>query len=148
MPSIRPRVVTAADVRLGSVLLTADQPAAKEDPYLAKVVKYIPGEVVAAYVTGAGIIRSMSDDALCLWIWSGLLALMSGVWTAVMTREDGQPVALFQALTAPVATAVWIFALGGPFEVQFGEHYDPGMGSLALIAFTLIVPPAEKIFVK
>ena len=145
MPTLRPRVITAADARHS---LTAGQAQPAEDPYVAKVVKYIPAEVVAAYQAGAGIIldSQAASKTNVLWAWVAFLFILCPFWMAFATRERGQPIAWFQTLIAPVAFLVWVFALGGPFEQA--AWYEPLYGSLALIAMTLVVPILEKVLVR
>jgi hypothetical protein len=54
--AIRPRVYTARDA--------ACDAATSEDSYLTKVVKYIPAEIVAAYVAAARALARATR-----WIW-------------------------------------------------------------------------------
>lgn len=136
---LRPRVFTARDV--------AGDPSVQQDSYLAKVVKYIPGEIVAAFVATEGILSSADvPKEAVMWIVVGLLVVLTPVWTLVATNAPGKPKPIFQAVAATFAFVVWVFALGGPFVFQ--PWYNPAYGSLALIFATLIIPLAENIFVR
>jgi hypothetical protein len=110
------------------------------DGYFDRVLKYIPADVVGAWVAVTGILKSNAEgdpnaDAL-LWGVFAFGLVFTAWWTWFQTREPGQPSATQQTLIATLAFAVWVAALGGPFLTVpgFRELY----GSLALIAFTLI----------
>ena len=45
--TLRPRVMTAQDVKI--------DPGQAEDTYLGKVSRYIPAEIVAAYIAARGL---------------------------------------------------------------------------------------------
>jgi hypothetical protein len=143
--------VTARDDQVarddGLEALGPTKAPAVQDNYLVKLVKYIPAEVVAAYQAGEGIIPSLKYASVIQWIWFGILLVASPFWIGIATRERGQPIAWFQTAVAPVAFTVWVFALGGPFKDSF-SWYEPGLGSLLLIAVTLLLPIVEKPLIK
>ncbi|MGQ9626202.1 MAG: hypothetical protein ACUVV0_04770 [Anaerolineae bacterium] len=140
MEPLRPRVYTALDA--------ARDPTTKEDNYLAKVVKYIPGEIVAAYVAASGALTTAKDAVpleTVLWIVTGVLLVLTPLWILIATAEPGKPRPVFQAVAATIAFICWVFALGGPFAFQ--PWYVPVYGTLVLIFSTLVIPLAEKAFV-
>lgn len=108
----------------------------KPDDYTARLLKYIPAEVIAAYLAAQGIIESAGSDTgrqTALWI----AAALGLVLTPLYLRRAG--VRKVRQLTlSSVSFVVWVFALGGPFEGL--EFYVPYHGSLALIAVSLIAP--------
>lgn len=139
--ALRPRVTTAKDAAL--------DPAAKEDSYVGKVVKYIPAEVVAAYVAATGAVKSAgagAPSATLLWIVAAALCVITPIWVLVAAAEPGKPRPAFQAGAATAAFACWVFALGGPFELA--PWYRPVYGTLVLIFATLVIPLIEKAFIK
>jgi len=125
----------------------AGGPAPALDTYISRLVKYIPAEIVAAYL----LVRGFIPPDAPRWIWwivfAGLMGLT--VWyTLDATRRPGLPPAYTQSVIAVLAFAVWTFAIGGPyFEVASWYrqyHYLPG---IILVLFTLAVariPPLEK----
>jgi|GEM_PF-366670 len=148
MAHLRPRVILARDVgRKGAQHAEGARPR-REDPYLVRVVQYIPSEVVAAYVAGSGAIAQLSGPEPWEWIWFGFLLVVTPVWTAVATRAKGEPVAWFQAGAATVAFVAWVFGLGGPFARSFPASYETPLGGLVLIAVTLLVPVCERLLVR
>jgi hypothetical protein len=141
MGLLRPRVVTAQDV--------AADPKRDEDGYLAKVVKYIPGEIVAAYVAAAAALEQAGDSIpleTVLWIVSIVLFVLAPIWILIAAREPNMPAPVFQAVVAPIAFVAWVFALGGPFAFQ--AWYQPVYGTLVIIFVTIVIPLAEKLFIK
>jgi hypothetical protein len=138
--ALRPRVYTWKDASL--------DPAVTEDTYFGKVVKYIPAEIVAAYVAAAGALRSAQDQIpleTLLWLVGAALVVLSPIWVLIAAAEPGRPRPAFQAGAAAAAFACWVFALGGPFEFQ--SWYKPVYGTLVLIFATLIIPLVEKALV-
>ncbi|MFX0199207.1 MAG: hypothetical protein ACFFCW_24050 [Candidatus Hodarchaeota archaeon] len=141
MGTLRPRVYTARDAAIDS--------ETKEDGYLAKVVKYIPGEITAAYVAATGALETAKATVpleTMLWVVAAVLFVLTPIWILVATAEPNKPRPVFHAVAAPIAFACWVFALGGPFAFQ--RWYVPVYGTLVLILATFVVPIAERAFVK
>lgn len=126
-------------------------PDSKEsDSYFEKLIKYIPADIVAAYVAIAGILQENGNQPLWLtWsVFATLLALTPLYVCFVKTTPKGFLSAkCFHWVTACLAFTVWVFALGGPFAATF-EWYRPYFGSVALILTTLIIPVLEGQFYK
>jgi hypothetical protein len=108
------------------------------DTYFDRVIKYIPADVVGAWVAVTGVINSQANVSPTIW-WLAFAVgtLAAAAWTWKQTSEPGKPTATVQILVATVAFVVWVFALGGPFAGE--DWYKPYQGSLVLIAFTLLV---------
>ncbi|MFZ1947683.1 MAG: hypothetical protein WAW06_09055 [bacterium] len=137
----RPRVYTAADA--------ACDAGTSEDSYLTKVVKYIPAEIVAAYVAAARALEGAGgqvDLETALWVVATVLLALTPLWIIFAASEPGKPRPAFQAAAAAFAFACWVFALGGPFE--FLAWYRPVYGTLILIFATLALPVVEKALVR
>jgi hypothetical protein len=137
--TLRSRVVNAADA--------ADNPALKEDNYVQKVVRYIPGEIVAVYTTAYGLVLSTQGipTVTILWIVIGVLAVLTPFWLYYATAIPGRKPPVFQIVTGTLAYLVWVFALAG---ATLFPWYNPLYGSLLLLLFTLVAPIAEKAFVR
>ncbi len=115
----------------------ASRGAVEADDYKARLFKYIPAEVVAAYVSATGIVPETSPNRVrLLWIIFALCAVAAPLYLARATAEPvGTPLWL-QVMLASFAFPVWAYALGGPFE--FTPGYEPFIGSLLLIFTTLL----------
>jgi hypothetical protein len=122
------RIVTAQTQAAGA----AAQPL---DSFFDRVIKYIPADVVAAWVTIRGLVIGATNvpKETVLWIAFTFLLLFTAFWTYRNTKEPGKPTATTQIVVATVAFAVWVIALGNP-PVTWNALY----GSLLLIAFTLL----------
>ncbi len=113
---------------------------AQVDTYFDKVIKYIPADVVAAWTVVSSMVASGGDDfpqATVLWIAYAFGIVMTALWTWKQTQEGRKPPAKTQIAIAAVAFAIWVAALGGPFD--FWPLYQRLYGSLLLIAYTLAV---------
>jgi len=114
--------------------------AASVDSYFDKLLKYIPADIVAAWMLVSSLIASATgvNNSVLMWIAFGVGVLLSALWTIKQTTLPGSKPAITQTLVATGAFIVWVFALGGPFA-QLG-FYRPLYGSLLLILYTLVVP--------
>lgn len=138
------RVITARDAEILNK---------KEDTYFAKIIKYIPAEIVAGYTALRGIYLTESTDPIVLLIndenkggfaliFYGCL-ILTPLYKYYALKDPKLPTAWFQIIISTLAFAVWVFALGDYFKLIF--DYDPKTGSVILIFFTLIIPLLEKI---
>lgn len=132
---IRSRVVTNVDAQAN--------PTLREDSYWEKVMRYIPGEIVAAYVAAASMVSSATDVPTkpVLWVITIVLVIVTPIWIYYATDVPDRPKPILQTIAATIGFMVWVFAIGGPF-VYF-EWYRPLYGSLLLILATLLMPKIE-----
>ena len=113
------------------------------DEYLDRVLKYIPGEVVALWTGVTGVIASAGEsNNVLLWIVFAIGVILAAAYTWRTTTVANQPTAVTQIVVSAFAFIVWVFAIGGPFAAQ--GWYEPYLGSVALILWTplagLIIP--------
>lgn len=117
------------------------------DTYFDKVIKYIPADIVGAWVAVTGLISSDggAPKPLLLWIAFGAGTVLTLLWTLKQTSVPKKKPAITQALVSTGSFIVWVFALGGPFATL--GFYRPLYGSLLLIFYTLaigLVTPTEN----
>jgi hypothetical protein len=125
--------------RIVTVAFQARAGAREVDTYFDRVVKYIPADVVSAWVFVIATINSAPDDVPKAAIEWGAFAfglLFTALWTWRQTQEPQRPPAVTQIAIATTAFAVWVLALGGPFATL--SCYRPLYGSLGLVAYTLV----------
>ncbi|MBI2936716.1 MAG: hypothetical protein HYY22_00765 [Thaumarchaeota archaeon] len=109
------------------------------DDYLTKVVKYIPAEIVATFVTLDGVLKvDATVPTFLYWLVFITLLIFTPLYTWRATKEKNLPPAYAQIAVSTASFAIWIFALGGPFN--FIDWYKPIYGSVSLILFTLAPP--------
>ncbi len=113
-------------------------PPVEFDSYFDKAVKYIPADIVAAWVAVTGLVSSARDvpRQTILWVAFGIGLLLTAWWTWKQAAAPGRRPPVTQAIISTGAFAVWVFALGGPFQHVPGQ---PVYGSLLLILYTLVV---------
>jgi len=109
----------------------------KQDDYLTRIIKYIPSEVVALYITLYGIASAAKDEIpfnLMIWLIFvlGALGTVLYLWR-VAKVDDGLQIAISTG-----AFVVWVFALGGPFSEL--SWYHPVYGALLLPIYTFFIP--------
>ncbi|HKW76444.1 MAG TPA: hypothetical protein VJN64_13025 [Terriglobales bacterium] len=107
------------------------------DTYFDKVVKYIPSDIVGAWVAANGILKAAQPrpGAITLWTTFGVAIVLCALWTYRQTLLNGKR-APQQTLISVGAFVVWVYALGGPFPDWLGL-YKPVTGALLLIGYTL-----------
>ena len=100
------------------------------DNYWARVVKYVPGDVIAAWLALSGLLAGRTTAKI------GVLIVITPISVLRATRVKGLPPARVQAMLSTVAFAVWVFAIGQPFSHY--SFYDASYGGVAIILFTLV----------
>jgi len=115
----------------------AGAPSEAIDTYFDKVVKFIPADIVAAWVAVAGLVAGAPDipRETILWIAFGIGLILTAWWTWKQASAPGRRPPVTQAIISTGAFAVWVFALGGPFQHVPGQRV---YGSLLLILYTLV----------
>ncbi len=113
------------------------------DDYMSRVLKHIPTEIVMAYVSIEGVLRTTYNpgvpherDLLLKLLWGVAVALtvITPLWLWRVMRVKR----LEQLVISTLSVPVWLFALGGPFAFQ--PWYKPALGAVVLPLYTLIVP--------
>lgn len=120
--------------------------AAQElDSYKEKLLKLIPAEIVAAFLTLKGLLdaaKQVPGIETVQWVvFIGLLIFTPLIyWKGYGVRD------LKQHITTSVAFIVWVFTVGGPFDQFFLDSSGallPMKGiiaSLILVFYSLVVP--------
>ena len=119
------------------------------DSYLERVAKYVPAEIVAAYIAIIGFAANVSNGkqiAMIVAFSVCLIATPLYLWRMGKTSK----VKAIHLAVSSLAFVVWAFAAGGTSGV-FGPNgldiYDPSWASIALIVFTLVsglIEPQES----
>jgi hypothetical protein len=111
----------------------------KPDDYLSRVLKYIPAEIVALYVSAGGVVpKDHPNKFVILWVIFFLCAIATPIYMYVFARDDVTKKPIWRQIgVATIAFPVWAFALGGPFT-NLG-WYEPFIGSLVLMFVTFVL---------
>jgi hypothetical protein len=108
-----------------------------EDDYLTKVVKYIPPEVLAAYLFMAGVIDSNVTGRHDHAIWLGGLLVGILVLTIPYDLRVLKIVRWSQIAMSVLAIAVYVFAVGGWFATT--TWYHQWYASIVVPVFGLVI---------
>lgn len=133
--------------------LRANPPARalQEESYFEKLLRYIPGDIVAAFVALSGIITNNPEttSVTVYWLVFAALTVLTPLYVCyVKTAPSGITAAkIFPSVAAVIAFVTWVFALGGPFGLSF-EWYQPVYGSIVLILVTLAMPVLEQVIYR
>jgi FtsH-binding integral membrane protein len=136
----------AKNVQLEGVDAKPEAPAVQpadanptSDNYVERLMKYIPAEVIAAYMTLAGIVKSspQPNDPLLHWVIF-LVVLVGGFFYLRKPAGVTKPT---QLIISVLAIVVWVFYLGGPFKAM--GWYSDIWAALILPIYTFFVPLIE-----
>jgi hypothetical protein len=142
----------------------------ESDNYSQKIIKYIPAEIVAAYIALTGYLAVKPNIAIpseyktYYQIVLIVLIVITPVWTyyaVIDGKEPEDPVkrkkkALFHAAIATMAFLIWVYALGNDLlkaiickcpipNCDNCPQYSPILGSIFLVLFTVLTPLFERI---
>ena len=108
------------------------------DKYSERLLKYIPAEVIALYLTLDAIVRS-TEQIPILFYWGifvfGIAATYLYLWRVEKVNKKAQLVISVGAFI------VWVFTLGGPFTHL--SWYDPIFGGILLPMYTFMIAIVE-----
>ena len=94
----------------------------RADNYMSQVLKHIPSEIVMAYISIEGVLRTTYNpnlwaDRLMLsklsWGIAGILTFLTPLWLYRVMGVKRLPQLFISTLSVPI----WLFALGGPFNL-------------------------------
>jgi hypothetical protein len=113
--------------------------AVEGDDYQKRLLKLIPAETVAVYLSLDGVLRSALKDErvqLEVWLW-GIFAII-GVANLFYLKRIQKVRAWSQYAIMTMAFGLWVLSIGGPFHLY--SWYRPFYGSVLTGLFTFIVP--------
>jgi hypothetical protein len=117
--------------------MSADASQSLADGYRDRLVKYIPTEIIALYLTLAGVIAIVPEEekpAGTFWAVFLLLLLLTPLYLSRMEGVKKRQ----QLVISTACFFVWVFALGGPFTET--SWYHSWYGALLLPLFTFSIP--------
>lgn len=128
-----------AESKIDSMILElGSKPANKADSYSDRLMKYIPTEIIALYITLDTIIRSSGGNSSSTIVINWIVFLFCILAIILVLLRKDKVKSMIQISVSVGAFAVWIFALGGPF-LELG-WYETLYGALLLPAYTFLVP--------
>jgi hypothetical protein len=107
------------------------KPAGPIDPWLGRVVKLVPAEVVAVYLAG----RPLAQESYA-GVWPLVCMVMVVIVRAWGTMDKRGPQWVSVAISA-VSFVLWVYAMGGHFLTY---RLDVNLASLGVLVWTTLVP--------
>ena len=130
--------------RARAARVEADAPAAAPDDYLSRLVKYVPSEVVAAYLALVALVPKPTppelDSSAELWLYFVFGLIATPIYLTLTIRRGGQPVYRRQLVLSTIAFVIWAVAMGRPFADTSVVSALPRLPSALLIIATFIFP--------
>jgi hypothetical protein len=101
------------------------------DPWIARLVKLVPSEIVAVYLAGRGYAGSIAGfwPVVCL-----ALLVIVRVWGTRGPRRKPQWAAV---AISSASFVLWVFAIDGRI---LGVTLAPDLASLAVLVWTTLIP--------
>ena len=132
---VRPAVAAAAvPAGAGPDTGVPSPPPKKGDQYFERLLKLVPAEVLALYITFKEIAASW------LGIWAAICLVIVVFVRTVGTAQAGKPIQVAAVVVATVSFILWVYATGGYF-LQFKlPEKMPGIISVAVGVWTFMVP--------
>lgn len=119
-------------------------PQLQIDSFFDRVIKNIPGDIVAGWTAVLGMFGASQGELIgdfrrtdILWVLWALLTVITFFWTLRQTRAPGAQPAWTQIFISTFAFVVWALALGVPFNTL--GFYDSRLAAAILIVYTLAV---------
>jgi len=107
------------------------KPAGSVDPWLTRLVKLVPAEIVAVFLAG----RPLAQERYAgQWPVACLILLV--IVRALGTSDRRGPQWVSVAISA-VSFVLWVYAMGGRF---LSYTVDINLASLAVLVWTTLVP--------
>ncbi|MBE3097012.1 MAG: hypothetical protein IMZ44_07760 [Planctomycetes bacterium] len=107
----------------------------KPDDYRDRLLKYIPAEIIALYMTLQSVMLAadVKRDSPYWWLVFGICAVITPfyLWRVLGITK------IIQVMLTTFSFVVWVVALGGPFTQL--ACYSPLMPAIMLPAYTLVV---------
>lgn len=123
--------------RAASGLAAGEAPAVEPpDKYSDRLIKFIPTEIIAAFLTIQSLVQSAPADfplQNVMWIVFIFLLILTPLYLWRVQNVNKR----VQLGISTVSYAVWVFTLGGPFA--FFDWYNTLYGAIILPLFTLLV---------
>jgi hypothetical protein len=110
------------------------------EPYLGRLIGYIPSEMVALYLFSTGMAasgtRSSHSKLLAYWVIFALVWVLTPLYMMFATKTKSKPPLRPQVILASLAFPVWVYATGGPFALC---NWYRGWVASVVLAFVTVI---------
>ena len=115
------------------------------DEYKDRLLKYIPADVIAIYITLTSITAATSRSGHQWWLACIVFATIA-VCTPFYMRSVGGISDIKQIVVGTLAFVIWAASLGAPFDVDHIGWWDPVIPALLLPFYTFLIPLTDRSF--
>lgn len=137
------RIVKQRAVTAGTGRLRAGGEDGKE--YLDRIAKYIPAEIIAAYVAALGFAKLAPNPAILSTVIFFVMWICAPVY---ITRFTSTPKETWvNGAMSVIAFAIWAYAMGDGFFNYLGWYNAP-TASVILVLFTIVSGAIVPIVIK
>jgi FtsH-binding integral membrane protein len=137
-----PRTIIRPTPKGKGLAAEAPPPSENTDNFLAKLAKYIPAEINAAFVGVYGIMKGITNfPTIGQWIIFFVFLILAPLYLYYVAKKENQKPDIAQIAISPFAFAIWVFAIGGPFALY--TWYVQAYGAILLIVATLAIPMVD-----
>jgi hypothetical protein len=131
---VAPKAKRPGDLSANASGVTTIPP--KVDTYFDRLTKYIPMEIIGAYLVVEGLLKELlKTEELAVGLLVLFLLGMLSTW--FFARRVLNVVRTSQLTMSAFAFFVWVFATGGWFVTL--EFWAPGWGTIAVVVFAVMV---------
>lgn len=113
------------------------------DDYRDRLMKYIPADLVAIYLTLTGLLKMADPNKTPIqtvgWIIFGVVLIVSLPWQRKVVKITKWS----QVWIGTFAFVFWAISLGEPFTTAWSGWYQPLYGSMLLVLYTFLIPLFE-----
>jgi hypothetical protein len=113
------------------------------DDYRDRLMKYIPADLVAIYLTLTGLLKMADPKRTPIqavgWIIFGIVLAVSLPWQRKVVKISKWN----QVWIGTFAFVFWAISLGEPFTTAWSGWYQPLYGSMLLVLYTFLIPLFE-----
>jgi hypothetical protein len=125
----------------GLITTLGAEETSKEDPYVSKIIKLIPADIISVYLAVFNIVKSNSQNAdgnsTLQWIVFGLILVITPFYLKKVAQINTSK----QIMFCTISFIVWVFSLGGPLDgVDIGGYTAQFLGAVFLPIYTLLIP--------
>ena len=108
------------------------------DNYMARLVKLVPAEVIAIYLT----FKSIMDGTGQPFVWGLICLILVIIVRTFGTHQPGKSPQYLAVLVAVISFILWVCAMGGTIlPPQLGiSSLSPQIWSVAIGVWTFLVP--------
>jgi hypothetical protein len=117
------------------------QAAPEPDPWAAKVLKLIPGDIVSVYLAVFTLVQSQGGEndqtRLVQWIIFGVIALIAPFYLRKVANIQSKR----QIVLIEISFFIWVLSIGGPLSgLSWGKFTPQFLGAIILPIYTLVIP--------